>query len=296
MHGLFAAVATPIRENGDLDLPVLDRLVDFLAGSGVDGLCVGGATGEYPHFETADRRAVIERVRRRLPSNVALVAGVGAPSTARTIDMGRAALDDGCAAVLLPMPMFFRYEQQDLAAFATAASRGIAGPCLLYDLPDFTNGLRPETSVELLERERFIVGIKDSSGREPNLATFAEARGQRPWSLFVGDDRLLARGLAAGWNGGISGIAGVCPELIVGLYRSHRGGKADERERWQSLLDRFIERLSVFPTPWAIRLGLGARGLGTGPLPLPLTAERQQQAAEFVDWLPGWLRDHGIAR
>jgi 4-hydroxy-tetrahydrodipicolinate synthase len=295
MNGIFAAVATPVRPDGGLDLATLDRLVDFLLGAGVDGICIGGATGEYPHFETAERIEVIERIAGRLQGRL-LLTGVGASSMRRAIALGRAAFDAGSAAVLLPMPMFFRYEQQDLASFAAAVSRELAGPCLLYDLPDFTNGLLPATVLDLLRTEPFVVGIKDSSGCEDHLGEFAGARGEQLWTLLVGDDRLFARGLRAGWNGGVSGMAGFCPELLSGLYRSFRDGRHDEIVRFGGLLDELIARISVFPTPWGIRIGLAARGIDTGPLPLPLTPQRREQVEEFTQWLPGWLKANAIGR
>jgi 4-hydroxy-tetrahydrodipicolinate synthase len=293
--GLFAAVATPVHVDGRIDFATFDRLVDFLVDAGASGICIAGATGEYPHFETADRKTIIRRAAGRLPRARALLVGIGAPSTRLAIELGETALAAGSRAVLLPMPMFFRYEQQDLEAYAGYVSRALRGPCLLYNLPDFTNDLAPETILALLRTEEFIVGIKDSSGRIENLATFARARGDAPWTLLVGDDRALHRGLQAGWDGGISGVAGFCPELLVGLYRSHLEGRHDETARLQGLLDELITRISLFPTPWGIRIGLEARGIDTGPLPLPVTGERTRQIAEFRRWFPEWLLRNGIA-
>ena len=94
-------------------------------------------------------------------------------------------------------------------------------------------------------------------------------------TLLVGDDRLLHAGLQAGWDGGISGVAGCCPELLVATgAQSSRRTTPTRRHGFKSLLDELIARLSVFPTPWGIRIALEARGLPTGPLPLPLTAAR----------------------
>jgi 4-hydroxy-tetrahydrodipicolinate synthase len=295
LNGVFAAVATPVGPDGRLDLATLDRLVDFLLGAGADGVCIGGATGEYPHFETAERVQVIERVAGRLQGRL-LLTGIGSSSWRRTIELGGVALDAGSAAVLLPMPMFFRYAQQDLALFAEVVSADLRGPCLLYDLPDFTNGLDPSTVLDLLRTQSSITGIKDSSGCEDHLGQYAGARGDQPWTLLVGDDRLFAAGLRAGWNGGVSGMAGFCPELLVGLYRSFREGRHDEIVRFEALLDELIGRISIFPTPWGIRIGLAARGIDTGPLPLPLTPERRAQIDAFQQWLPGWLEDNVIGR
>ena len=122
------------------------------------------------------------------------------------------------------MPMFFRYEQADLAAFCAEISGALGAPCLLYNLPGFTNGLSVETMLGLLRDEPFVAGVKDSSGEAGNLTACAVSR-QRAVVALVGDDRLLTEGLRAGWDGGISGIAGFCPELLVALYRSFVEGR-----------------------------------------------------------------------
>lgn len=293
--GLYAAVATPVHEDGRLDLDTFDRLLDFLVEAQVEGVCLAGATGEYPHFESADRKILIRRAAVRLPAGCSLLVGIGAPSMRLTVELGETAMEAGSRAVLLPMPMFFRYHQEDLAAYSARVSGTLRAPCLLYNLPDFTNGLAPETVISLLRTQEYIAGIKDSSGLRPHLGAFAEARGNEAWTLLVGDDRLLAAGLEAGWNGGISGVAGFCPELLVALYRSFVEGRREETVRLAGLLDELIDRLSPFPTPWGIRVGLAARGIDTGPLPLPVTPSRKAQIAAFMEWLPAWLQRTGLA-
>lgn len=293
--GLFAAVATPVHQDGRTDLDTFDRLLEFLVDAGVHGVCLAGATGEYPHFETADRKSLIRRAAARLPPACALLVGIGAPTMRHAIELGETAVEAGSAALLLPMPMFFRYQQEDLEAYCAYVGGALRAPCLLYNLPDFTNGLAPATVLKLLREQEFIIGIKDSSGQPEHLTAFADARQGRPWTLLVGDDRLLGQGLQAGWNGGISGVAGFCPELLVALYRSFLDGRPQETARLAALLDELIEQLAPFPTPWGIRIGLAARGIDTGPLPLPLTATRKQQIAGFTEWLPRWLQRTGLA-
>ena len=289
MNGLFAAVATPIDGDGRIDLATFDRLLEFLLAADVDGVVLGGATGEFPHFQIRERAELVRRAAERLPRNRRLVVGIGGPSMRRVIKLGQAAIEAGAESLLLPAPFFFRYEQEDLQAYFAHVSREVSAPCLLYDLPDFTNPILPPTVFSLLREEQHIVGIKDSSGRAENIETFADERGAESWTLLVGDDRLMARGVKAGWNGGISGVAGFCPELMVRLHRSVVRGQTSETGRLEALVHELIERISVFPTPWGIRIGLAARGIDTGPLPLPLTPRRRQQIESFNTWFPGWL-------
>ena len=285
LSGLFAALPTPLREDGGVDLETFDRLVDFVGAAGVDGICIGGATGEYPHLEVADRRATIERAATRLPSSAHLLVGIGASSMSRVLELGRVAAGSGARVVLLPMPLFYRYDQDDLREYCATIARQLAAPCLLYDLPEFTNPLAVDTALGLLDEEPFVVGIKDSSCRAERLTAFASAAGRSNRTLLVGDDRLLLRGLQAGWNGGVSGVAACCPELLVSLLRAVREHRADDAERLQGEVDEVISHLAPLPTPWGIRVALAARAIDTGPLPLPLSARRRKQADGLRSWM-----------
>jgi 4-hydroxy-tetrahydrodipicolinate synthase len=289
LTGLFAALATPVQDDGRIDTTGLDRLCDFLLERGVDGLVLGGATSEYPRFEYSERIAILERVSRRVGRRTTVLTAIWASSVGHTLDLARAAADHGSRAVLLPMPMFFRYQQQDLAAYCGHVSAASPLPCVLYDLRESPNPLAPDTALALLEHAPNVIGIKDSSGRAENLARFAAARAAREWSLLVGDDRHLLAGVRAGWDGGISGLACCCPELLVALHEAARRGDAVEAHRCQRLLEELIAQVSTLPTPWGIRVILGTRGLDAGPLPLPLAPARARQVADLEAWARGWL-------
>jgi 4-hydroxy-tetrahydrodipicolinate synthase len=295
MKGVIAAVATPIDAEGRLNVKEFERLIDMLIDSGVHGLCLGGATSEYPNVAVTDRRAAVEAAAPRVPRDRTLLVAIGAPSFRQVVELGRCAQAAGSRAVLLPMPMFFRYEQHDLQAFAVEVSRALAAPVLLYDLPDFTNGLDPATVIALLKDEQFIVGIKDSSGVTEHLSAYAAARADRDWTLLVGHDELLFDGLRAGWNGTVSGIACFCPELPLAIYRSCSTGDIEGARRLQALLDEVVVQLGALPAPWGIRIALDVRGFHMGPLPLPLSASRREQVDRYREWLPRWMEKVRVA-
>jgi 4-hydroxy-tetrahydrodipicolinate synthase len=293
LTGLFAALTTPRTDRGVLDFATFDRHVDLLVEAGVDGICLGGATSEYPQAETEERQQLIRRAARRLPAGKALLVAIGAPLMPHVLDLAACAFEFGSRAVLLPMPLFFRYQQQDLHAYATYVGRHVEGPCLLYDLPGFTNPLDPSTVLDLLANESNLIGIKDSSGQADRLSSYAKARGTADWALLVGDDGRLKEGLEAGWDGSISGVATCCPELMVSLLHAMRDGRQEEAARAQGLLEEFIEQISALPVPWGLRLALDVRGIHTGPLPWPLSAARREQAARFQAWVSDWFKRVG---
>ncbi len=288
LRGLFSAAVTPRTATGALDIAAFDRVLDLLLAAGVEGVCLGGATAEYPHATSEERIRLIEHTATRIGSS-SMVVGIGAPNPNDVVALGRAALDAGARAVLLSTPLFFRYQQEDLEAFCTDAAASIGGPVLLYDLPSFTTPFSTDTIVRLLTSAPHIVGIKDSSGQGDRLTQLTTSRGDRPWRLLVGDDTLLVDAMREGWDGCISGTSGAFPELMLAVMRAARAGDAEALGELRPLLQELFTQMGVFPTPWAIRIALEARGIPTGPLPLPLSPNRRAQKAGFAAWIPGWL-------
>lgn len=293
--GVLAALVTPIDDAGLIDLDTFDRVIDFVVERGVNGVVIGGGTGEYPHFEPEDRARLAGHAVKRMKGRGIVITCVGTSSIHSTLQIARRAADLGSDALLVPMPYFFRYEQQDLAAFCEQVCRTVSTPCLLYNLPSFTNGLSAETAIHLLKNVTNLVGIKDSSGEKENLKPLEQARKERDFSLFVGDDSLLLDALKAGWDGVVSGIACFVPELIVAVYRSHRAGKAKEAAAYQAALDDLIEQVVRLPIPWGVRVGLAARGIPNGPMHVPPSPDRSRQMDELGNWLRRWAEERNLA-
>ena len=57
--------------------------------------------------------------------------------------------------------------------------------------------------------------------------------------IFIGAESLVARGLAAGAAGAVSGLASVYPEVVAALVREPTQERSDEAERLRGELDRF---------------------------------------------------------
>jgi 4-hydroxy-tetrahydrodipicolinate synthase len=294
LSGVFAALVTPIDDLGRPDFAAFDRLIEFIVERGVDGFVIGGATGEYPHFDVSIRAALAERAVRRIAGQGKVVVCVGTSSIHSTLTLTRSAADSGCDALVLPMPCFFQYSQDDLAAYIETVCASVTMPFLLYNLPSFTNGIEPQTAIRLLNQIPNLVGMKDSSGNTDDLKPLGDARKQSDFSLFVGDDSLLLGALQAGWDGVVSGIACFVPELISAVYRSYRSGDEALAIAYQATLDALIEEVVRLPIPWGVRTGLAARGIANGPFHLPPSKERVQQAVALRDWLAKWAEAHGV--
>ena len=283
--GVYAALLTPRLAAGGVDAEALKRLVGFLLSKGIHSFVVNGATGEFCLTDCDELRTILRTVKSASGSRGEILCGVGTAGSAGAIELAAIAEDGGAAGLLLPMPYFFRYQQQDLDAFSRTVASSTKLPVLLYNLPQFSSGLSAETVRGLIRDVPNIVGIKDSSGSLEILRSLNSGT-----CRIVGSDAVLAQALEEGiCDGVVSGVACALPELVAELYGSAVGSA--EFCRGAYLLKEFLLRLEEFPTPWGLKWAVEARGVAQASFSQPLSDRRREQGRGFTAWFREWLAE-----
>jgi dihydrodipicolinate synthase/N-acetylneuraminate lyase len=286
LGGVWAAAVTPHRREGwEADFAGMLELVDRLSHSGVDGIVLLGATGEFLNLKRDDRQRLVHLAVKR--SRVPIMAGVSHSTLESATKLSSAAVDSGVVGLLLMPPYFYRYDDAEILAFyrTFAETVGDALPVLLYNIPRFTNPISLNVARDLLSEGSY-AGIKDSSGDLAFLESLSTLRRENPFELFCGDDRLLLDAVRLGCDGVISGVACAVPELILALY--HATDDTLIAELRGHLLE-FITWIERFPVPVGISAATEARGAKVGPPAIPLTAAQAVALEQFKDWFANWL-------
>lgn len=289
IQGVHAALVTPRRGGGnEIDLAAALELVDFASASGLNGVVLLGTTGEFIHFDLAERlklmRLAIKRSRAPVTVNVSHSTLDGA------ILLAREAASCGASAVLLMPPYFFDYGQAEIEEFFLQFARGagIPLPVLLYNMPVVTTPIEFDTLLRLLNTGLF-AGVKDSSGRMEGFRRMKAFQSQMSFSILIGDDRIYADARQEGASGVISGVACALPELLLGLEKAIATGAVQKRDRLEARLHEFIAWISRFPSFAGIKEAAALRGLKIGPPACPLSEQTGRLLAEFREWFGRWL-------
>lgn len=281
---VFAAMTLPRTAQGIVDLEVFARHLEFVLRAGVKGFVLNGATGEYCLTSCDELGQILRRAREVTGPGVKLLAAIGGASLTQTLcrlDVAEAA---GADMLLLPMPYFFPYEQQDLIAFSKHVAQRASLPLLLYNLPEFTTALEPSTTLELLAEIPKIKGIKDSSG---SLKTVRLLTALRPKAnRVIGSDGALYEALVEGvCDGVVSGVASVLPELMQALYRAAEESPLGETAlALNASLEELLGWLRRFPVPWGLKIIAAERGFSAADFPLPMSPQRTAEGLQFVEW------------
>jgi 4-hydroxy-tetrahydrodipicolinate synthase len=275
--GVQAAAITPRGKDGEVDFGAAFELIDHLCRGGANGILLFGAPGEYPAFTVAERARLVYLAVKR--SRVPVLAGVGTATLDLSLELAHEARDAGAAALVLPPPLFFRYDQDDLRSFYRqfAAEAGADPPILIYR----TEAIELETVVELWQCGRF-AGVIDATGNIDDYERLISAC----VPVLSGDDALAARSAGRGM---VSASACAVPELMAALQRALCSGNESDIQSLDHSLREFLRWSARFPEPVAVKLATGLRGLKTGPLIVPLSPEKQKDLDSFRDWFQRWL-------
>jgi 4-hydroxy-tetrahydrodipicolinate synthase len=258
--------------------------IAFLLDRGIRRFALNGATAEYCTVTPAELSRILAIAREMLPSDAKFICGIGSASLHGCEASGAAAIEAGAAALLLPMPHFFPYQQEDLIEFCRTAAAHLPAPILLYNLPQFTTGLEPPTVLRLLQQCPNIIGIKDSSGKLDILQELDPSH-----CRMVGNDSVLASALRDRvCDGVISGVACVLPELLLSLYAERSSTQSPTFLRAEEALKEFIGKISGFPVPWGLKWIAEARGIAPASFSQPVSEARLTQARELQSWFHQW--------
>ena len=189
-QGVYAIAPTPFHEDGRVDEPSTDRMVDFYREVGCTGITVLGIMGEAPKLDHAEALAVASRVIRR--AGIPVVVGVSAPGFAAMRSLARAVMDAGAAGVMIAPPPSLRTDDQIVGYFAQAAEAvGTDVPFVLQDYP-LTLGviMTPAAPASMAERASARMAAKPgaltptTTGRPARRITRAATSSASPASSF----------------------------------------------------------------------------------------------------------------
>ncbi len=270
-HGLLVPLTTPFdRASGDVAPVDLREHARAALAAGVDGIVVGGSTGEGPLLSEDEYARVLGWLRDVVPAEQWLVAGAGRESTRATIAACEAAGDQEADLVLVRPPSYYAsaIKRHALVEHFRRVADASPVPVLLYNIPKYTHVSLSVGVLEALADHANVWGAKDSSGDLKNFASYRDAVPH--WAFFVGSGALYYAALEMGAAGSIAGVACFAAAETVEIGTAFAGGN---KERAGAVQERVAplhkEIVAGFGVP-GVKAAVDAVGLPGGPVRPPL--------------------------
>lgn len=272
LAGTFPAIVTPFTERGEaVDFDSFGTLIDYVIAHGVTGLVVCGSTGEAVTLSAEEYRNVIEFARHRVGNRATVVAGVGASSTSRAVELAQLVSAIGVDAILLVTPPYNKPTPTGVVAHFAAVRSSTAAPIIAYNVPSRTGmNLLPHTVGRLVD-EGLIIGLKESSGSVDQALDVAALCGKR-LAVLAGEDSLVTPIMSIGGRGVVSVTANIVPEIVAALVNAALNGRSNEARDIQIELLPLARAMFTETNPIPVKSALHLKGLIRFPTTrLPLT-------------------------
>lgn len=253
LKGIIPPMVTPFTVDGEVDYKAFVYNVKKWGECDLSGYLVLGSNSETP-FLSEDERVNLIKLTVDNANGKLVMAGTGLETAKDTIRLTNKAAELGADCALILTPCFFDAAMKTPALFEyfTEVADNVKIPILLYNVPKFTHVNMGADLIAKLAKHPNIIGMKDSSGDVPQLATFLRVTEGEDFKVFVGTASALFPALALGATGGVVALANCCPNECVEVYNAYIKG---DYETSRSVYQR------VFPINTAVTATYGISGL-----------------------------------
>lgn len=267
--GSLVAIATPMHEDGSLDLQSYRALIDWHVAQGTNAIVAVGTTGESPTVDVEEHLELIRVTVEQAAGKIPVIAGTGANSTLEAIELTVEAAKLGAHASLQVVPYYNKPTQEGLYQhFKTIAER-VDIPVILYNVPGRTVAdLSHDTTIRLAQIPN-ITGIKDATGNiERGHWLLRDA--PEDFAIYSGDDGTAVALMLLGGHGNISVTANVVPDLMSKLCALAMAGNAKQASDLQSKLLPLHRAMFIEANPIPVKWALARMGKIKAGIRLPL--------------------------
>ena len=253
IYGIIPPMLTPFKAKGELDVKAFVSNIEKWNKDKLAGYLVIGSNSETAYLSDKEKLDLVKLTVEHAKKDRLIMVGSGLESARETIKLTNkcAKLGAHCALVLTPFYYGSLMDSKAMIRFFTEVADSSDIPILIYNVTKFTHVNIGADAVAELSCHKNIVGIKDSNGDVPQLATFLRVA-DKDFQVIPGTFSSWYPALAMGLSATISAMVNCCPNEIAKTQELYEAGKHSEA---------FALYQRMFPVNAAVTGGFGVPGL-----------------------------------
>ena len=282
--GVFTAITTPFTKSLDVDHKFLAEHASWLATSGCTGIVALGSLGEAATLQFDEKVAIVATLRKALPKDIPVIAGIAGLSTAECVSLAQKSKDAGADGLMVLPPYVYKGDWRETEAHFSAVIAATKLSCMLYNNPiAYGTDVSADQMAELA-RHANLHAVKESSGDVRRVTAIRERLDDR-LQMFAGMDDMILESIPMGAQGWIAGLVNAFPVESVRLFDAGMAGRWPEARR---LYEWFLPLLRLDTVPKFVQLiKLVQQEVGKGsevvrPPRLTLTGPEREQTVKLI--------------
>lgn len=270
--GVIPAFYACYDDQGEVSVERTRALARHLIGKGVQGLYVGGSSGECIYQGVEERKRALEAVMEEARGKVTIIAHVACNNTRDSRELAAHAESQGVDAIAAIPPIYFHLPEHAIAQYWNDISAAAPNTdFIIYNIPQLAGVALTLPLLHEMKKNPNVVGVKNSSAPVQDIQMWRDEGGDN-FVVFNGPDEQFVSGLAAGACGGIGGTYAVMPELFLKARTLLLEGKVEDARQIQNEICRIIYAMcSAKGNLYAVMKGiLAKKGLELGGVRAPM--------------------------
>ena len=239
-QGIIPAFYACYDANGEINPAAVREMTRWFIDQGVQGLYVGGSSGECIYQSKEERKIVLENVMAEAKGKLTVIAHIACNNTADSKELAAHAESLGVDAIASIPPIYFKLPPHAIAKYWNDMSAAAPNTdFIIYNIPQLAGvSLSVPLLKEMLKNPR-VIGVKNSSMPVQDIQMWKDEGA----IVFNGPDEQLISGLVMGAIGGIGGTYGAMPQLYVKLYNLVKTGDLATAQQLQNDCCRIIYKM-----------------------------------------------------
>ena len=220
-QGIFPAFYACYDDAGEVSPDRARAFTEYLIEKGVNGLYVGGSSGECIYHSMEERKALLEAVIAQAAGRIPIIAHVACNNTRDSMELAAHAESVGADCIAAIPPIYFHLPDRAIAQYwKDIASAAPNTDFIIYNIPQLAGTALNSSLLRTMLAVPTVIGVKNSSMPIQDIEMWRDEGA----IVFNGPDEQLLSGLAAGAVGGIGGTYAAMPELYERIFALVRSG------------------------------------------------------------------------
>ena len=282
MKGIYSALLTSFDREGNINEKGIREIVRYnIDKMKVDGLYVGGSTGENFMLSTDEKKEIFRIVKDEAKDKVKLIAQVGSINLKESIELGKFSTELGYDSLSAVTPFYYKFSFDEIKDYYDTIIRECKNKMIIYSIPALTGvNMSIENFKELFKNED-IIGVKFTA---PDFYLLERIRKEFSDKLiFSGFDEMLLSALVIGVDGAIGStfnVNGIRTREIFELVKDNKIKEAREVQHITNDLITDILNNGLYQT---IKLILEEFGVEAGECKRPFKEATQEMKKRAKD-------------
>ena len=242
-RGIFPACYACYEEDGSVSGERAKQFTGYLMEKGVQGLYVGGSSGECIYQSVEERKLLLANVMEAAGGKLVVIVHVACNNTRDSVELAAHAQSLGVDAIASIPPIYFHLPEYAIAEYWNTISAGAPDTdFIIYNIPQLAGVSLTLPLLQKMRENPRVIGVKNSSMPVQDIQIFRAAGGE-DWVVFNGPDEQFVSGRAMGAAAGIGGTYAAMPELYLAMDQAFREGRMEDAGKLQYKANEIIGAL-----------------------------------------------------